>query len=99
MAKTTDVTERRRGNGTNPSTETGEPARSPVLEQASASRRPLRVRLVTVALHLHVVADDGVNLHPLQVAPLEVDALSWPTFRLDEHLADLQREVDAQVAR
>jgi hypothetical protein len=88
MTKTTDVTERR-GNGTDRSPETpGEPAR-PVL----------RVRLVSVALHFHVVADDGVNLHPLQVSPLEIDALSWPAFRIEEHLAELQREVDDQIAR
>lgn len=58
------------------------------------SDRP-RIRLVAVTLQLDVVADDGVDLQPLQAPAIVVPAKLWPPD-LDAVLADLQARFDAE---
>jgi hypothetical protein len=53
----------------------------------------LRARLVSVSVQLHVVADDGVTLHPIQVAPIQVSAAEWSTFSLEAQIADIQQQL------
>jgi hypothetical protein len=60
---------------------------------------PPRVRLVSVAVQLSLVADDGVNLDPIPVQPIQVRAVDWPMFNLDEQIADVQRQLGEQVLR
>lgn len=62
--------------------------------QADATAAAPRARLVSVTVQLHVVADDGEVLHPLQVAPIEVVAGNWSSFRVEDQISDVQRQLD-----
>lgn len=53
----------------------------------------LTARLVTVEIHLDVVADDGVTLWPVQVPPRRINAADWPAFDLDRVLAQITAEL------
>lgn len=55
--------------------------------------RRLRVRLVTVAVHLEVVADDGEHLHPVETQTIRIAASEWPNWHLDVALAQLQEQL------
>jgi len=59
---------------------------------------PLRVRLVAVEIHLEVVADDGVTLHPVQTPTQRYAAAEWPDFDLARVLAQIEAEVQKQLA-
>lgn len=55
--------------------------------------RSLRVRLVSVAVQLEVVADDGETLHPIETQAVRVPASEWGNWHLDAALAQLQEQI------
>jgi hypothetical protein len=67
----------------------------PVAEQSTS----LRARLVSVTVQLNLVTDDGTNLDPIPVQPIQVRAVDWPQFDLGLQLADVQRQLDESAVR
>lgn len=58
-----------------------------------ARPRRLVARLVSVAVQLDVVADDGETLHPVETQAIRIPASEWPNFHIDVALAQLQEQL------
>lgn len=66
---------------------------------APAEAPTVRARLVSVTVQLNLVADDGATLDPIAVQPIQVRALEWASFRIEDQIADVQRQLDEGAAR
>jgi hypothetical protein len=65
---------------------------------SKSTATPPRLRLVGVTLQLDVVTDDGETLTPVRVQPIPITAAQWPTFSLDEVLAEIEQQAITQSA-
>jgi hypothetical protein len=53
----------------------------------------LRARLVSVAVQLEVVADDGETLHPVETQAIRIPISDWSNWDLDVALAQIQEQL------
>lgn len=57
----------------------------------------MKLRVITIDLNLNAVADDGENLHPVQLPPLTIAATDLEAF-LNEGLPEFLKQYQDQLS-
>ncbi len=57
----------------------------------------VRVRPISVTIHVEAVADDGVTLVPLQIEPVKLTASQFEHFSLVDEMAQIEESLIKQA--
>lgn len=54
----------------------------------------MRIRPISITVHVEAVIDDGENLVPVEISPLRMSPVSFESFDLKTQLEELQAQLD-----